>query len=224
MPNIPALQPAQQTAEWAVPWWMPRHEQKLQELQKADQIDLVMIGDSITHGWDSAGREVWDKYYAPRNALNLGFSGDRTEHVLWRLDHGEIKGLSPKLVVLMIGTNNTGQRQDRAEHTAAGVKAIIDRLHEEMPESKILLLAIFPRDKTKEGAFRKLNKEINGLIGAFADGTHVFFLNVNHIFLDEEGNLPERLMPDLLHPNAEGYALWAEAMEPMVKKLLEETE
>ncbi|MEO1997995.1 MAG: GDSL-type esterase/lipase family protein, partial [Planctomycetaceae bacterium] len=144
-PIIKALQAEVQTAKWAQAWWMPRHKQKLKEVAQRKQIQLLMIGDSITHGWEGGGRKVWDEFYAQRNALNLGFSGDRTEQVLWRLQHGEVAGLDPKLAVIMIGTHTAGHRQDRPEHTAAGIKAIVSDLRKRMPKMQILLLGIFPR-------------------------------------------------------------------------------
>ncbi len=221
-PQFPAVTPEVQTAEWAKNWWMPRHEQKLAEKKDMGQVDLVMIGDSITHGWEGAGKEVWDKYYASRKTLNLGFSGDRTEQVLWRLDHGAMEGITPKLAVIMIGTNNTGHRQDPAEQTAAGVQAIVERVSKLTPETKVLLLAIFPRAAQADAAPRKLNDAINEKIKAMADGEKVFYLDINKSFLDDQGNLPADVMPDLLHPNAEGYQRWAEAMEPTIKKLMGE--
>ena len=120
--QLKSVQPEVQTAEWAQSWWGKRHEEKLQEIKSRGQIDLIMIGDSITHGWEDGGKAIWDKYYAPRKALNLGFSGDRTEHVIWRLQHGEVDGISPRLAVIMIGTNNAGHRQEKSEDTAAGVQ------------------------------------------------------------------------------------------------------
>ena len=217
-----AVQPEVQTAEWAQKWWMPRHEQKLKELAEMGQVDLLMIGDSITHGWETGGKEVWDQYYANRRALNIGFSGDRTEQVLWRLEHGAVKGISPKLAVVMIGTNNAGHRQDPAAETAAGIEAIVDQLRTRLPETKILLLAIFPRGEKPDDNLRKLNEATNEIIAKLADDKHVFYLNINDKFLADDGTLPKSIMPDLLHPNAEGYKLWAEAMEPTIKKLMGE--
>lgn len=212
--------PVVQDADWAKSWWMPRHEEKLAALKKVDQVDLLMIGDSITHGWENGGKKVWDEYFAKRNAFNIGFSGDRTEHVLWRLQHGEVEGISPKLVVMMIGTNNTGHRQDPAEETAAGVDAILDELKERLPESKILLLAIFPRGESSDDRLRMLNDEINERLEKFADQDRVYFLDINDKFLDDDGMLPKSIMPDLLHPNEAGYRIWAEAMEPTIVKLM----
>ena len=218
-PNT-AIQPVQQDASWAVEWWGPRHAEKL-ELAKDADIELVMIGDSITHGWEDAGSDVWQQYYADRKAFNLGFSGDRTEHVLWRLQNGAVDGMQPKLVVVMIGTNNTGHFMDPAVHTADGIAHIVSELRERLPDAKILLLAIFPRHQSPHNDMRRRNNEINELVSNMADGETVHFLDINHAFLDDDGTLPLEIMPDQLHPNAAGYALWAEAMEPTIRRLLE---
>ncbi len=218
--QIPALKPEVQTAKWAQSWWMPRHNEKLKAIKEMKQVDLLMIGDSITHGWETKGRKVWDKYYGKRNALNIGFSGDRTEHVIWRQQHGEIDGISPKLAVIMIGTNNAGHRQDPAQETAAGIKAIIEQLRTRLPKTKILLLAILPRGEKPDNRLRKLNDATNEIIAKYADDKYVFFLDINDKFLDDDGRLSKSIMPDLLHPNETGYGIWAEAMEPMIEKLM----
>lgn len=220
--EIKALQPEVQTAKWAVKWWMPRHEEKLAALKKQGTVDLLMIGDSITHSWETQGKEVWDKFYSNRNAFNIGFSGDRTEQVLWRFNHGEIDGISPKLAVIMIGTNNTGHRKDAPEETAAGVRAIIDSLHEKTPDTKVLLLAIFPRGAQPDDELRKINDAINVKLETFADDESVYFLDLADKFLADDGELPKSIMPDLLHPNKKGYQIWAESMEPMIAKLMGE--
>lgn len=218
-PNF-AIQPVEQDANWAAGWWRERHEEKI-ELARTSQVDLLMLGDSITQGWEGPGTEVWQQYYGDRNAFNLGFGGDRTEHVLWRLQHGAVDNMQPKLVVLMIGTNNTGHRMDPADYTAEGIAMIVDELRERLPKAKILLLAIFPHHASPYNDMRQRDEEINQRIAALADGETVHYLNINHVFLDEDGTLPRELMPDLLHPNAAGYALWAEAMEPMLSKLVQ---
>ncbi len=218
--TIPALKAEVQTAEWAQSWWMPRHEEKLAERKEMGQVDLLMIGDSITHGWENTGRKTWDKYYAKRKTLNIGFSGDRTEQVLWRFAHGEIDEISPKLAIVMIGTNNAGHRKDPAEQTAAGIKAIVNQLRGRLPKTKVLLLAIFPRGEGKEDELRELNKATNEIVAELADDENVFFLDINSKFLEDGGRLPKSIMPDLLHPNAKGYEIWAEAMEPTIKRLM----
>lgn len=216
--QIPALQAESRDDNW----WMPRHQQKLEESRSADRVDLVMIGDSITHGWENAGKSLWDEFYAPRHALNLGYSGDRTEHVLWRLRNGEVDGISPKLAVIMIGTNNTGHRQDPPKETAAGIQAIVSELKTRLPDTKILLLAVFPRDANPDGDMRVINDDINKLLKQFADGDKIHFLDINHVFLNDDGSLPRDIMPDFLHPNPTGYRKWAEAMEPTLRTLLGE--
>ncbi|MFT7633901.1 MAG: lysophospholipase L1-like esterase, partial [Mariniblastus sp.] len=218
-----AIMPEQQSAAWAVQWWMPRHEAKLAERKAMQEIDLLMVGDSITHGWEGKGKQTWDEYYAHRNALNLGFSGDRTEHVIWRFQNGAIDDLSPKLAVIMIGTNNTGHRKETPEHTALGIERVIDELKLRSPKSKVLLLDVFPRGANPEDPLRKINTAINEIIMGYADeDAGIWFLSIGDKFLDEDGTLPKSIMPDLLHPNAEGYKIWAEAMEPMIKQLLGE--
>lgn len=218
-----ATVPEVQTAKWAVKWWGQRHEQKLKDLKATEgKVDLLMIGDSITHGWEGRGKKVWDEFYAKRNAFNIGYSGDRTEQVIWRLQHGEVEGISPKLAVIMIGTNNTGHRQDPPKETAAGIKLIIEELKERTPKTKILLLAIFPRGAKSDDKLRQINDGTNDIIKGYADDETVFFLDINKTFLEEDGTLPKSVMPDLLHPHEAGYRMWAEAMEPTIAKLLGE--
>ncbi len=200
-------------------WWQKRHEAKLNEKKQFKKIDLLLIGDSITHGWEGQ-KELWEKYFQPRNAFNIGYSGDRTEHVLWRLENGEIDGFEPQLIVIMIGTNNTGHRKDPPAQTAAGIRAIVDKLGEKLPQSKILLLGVFPRGATADDELRKINLGINEIIRDFQDGKRIYYQDIDQVFLDDRGNLPKEIMPDFLHPNAEGYRLWAEAIEPTLKQLM----
>jgi beta-glucosidase len=210
-------------------WWMPRHQAVLERIKQGN-VDILMIGDSITHGWERSGKPVWDKYYANRNAVNMGFSGDKTEHVLWRLEHGEVNNINPKLAVLMIGTNNSGVNS--AEEIADGVKAIVCQLRTRLPNTKILALAIFPRgdaeqrkDKTKDGSLNpqwEKNNKASKLISKIADNKTIYYLDINKKFLNKKNQLPRDVMPDLLHPNQKGYEIWAKAMEPMIVKLTKE--
>ncbi|HSW08168.1 GDSL-type esterase/lipase family protein [Aquabacterium sp.] len=209
---------------WAMSWWLPRHAQKLQHVRQQREagrnIDLVFIGDSITEGWEREGQPVWDRHYKQHNALALGFGGDHTENVLWRLQHGEIDGMSPKVAVLMIGTNNTGDRQEDPATTAAGIRRNIDEIRQRLPATKILLLAIFPRDEKPNGALRQINDHINDRIKSFADDKQVFFLNINAAFTNPDGTLSKDVMPDLLHLSEKGYDIWARSMAPTLAKLL----
>ncbi len=212
-----------------VEWWIPRHEQVLERIKQGN-VDLVMLGDSITHGWERNGKAVWDQYYGSRNAVNMGFSGDRTQHVLWRLQHGEIDGISPKLAVLMIGTNNSNG--DSATHMADGIKAICAELRSRLPETKILILGIFPRAQGNGDVRERIehaatyndqwatNDEASRLASAMSDNRTIYYLNINEQLLDENGALTRDVMPDLLHLNAEGYGIWAAAMEPTVRALM----
>ncbi len=200
-------------------WWIERHEQIVARVH-AETFDLVFIGDSITQGWEGAGRRVWERSYKPRRTLNLGFNGDRTEHVLWRLQHGELAGQTPKLVVVMIGTNNTGTREDPAEDTVAGIHAIVALLRERIPTTRILLLSVFPRGDLPEDSLRRLNTEVNRRLPTLADEDTIVSLDLARHFVDGNGRLLRRLMPDGLHPNEEGYQAWAEAMEATLQKLL----
>jgi len=200
-------------------WWQQRHE-GMNARVKQGNVDLLLIGDSITHGWEGGGKDVWNKFYGKRNAVNLGIGGDQTQHVLWRLDHGNIDGISPKLAVLMIGTNNAGSHQPK--QTAEGVKAIVEKLRTKLPETKVLVLAIFPRGADVKDELRQKNEKVNKVIAELADGKMVFFLDINEKFLEPDGTLSKTIMPDLLHPNAKGYEIWAEAIEPSVTKLMGE--
>jgi lysophospholipase L1-like esterase len=203
--------------------WLARHEGFLAEAKKGN-FDLVFIGDSITDGWRNRGLAIWNKSYAPRHALNLGIGGDRTQHVLWRIDQGELDGLKPKAVVLMIGTNNTGKEKDGSVRNTTpeiveGVTAIVKRIRAKLPQSKVLLLAVFPRG-TADAPQRAQVGEINTAIAKLDDGKMIKFLDIGKVFLAEDGSIPKTIMPDLLHPNEEGYQRWAEAMEPTLAAML----
>ena len=209
---------------WSMDWWIPRHEDKLakvRELAAARQpVDLVFIGDSITHNWEKDGKAVWARHYAQYNALDLGFGGDHTENVLWRLEHGEIDGIRPKVAVVMIGTNNTGDRLEDPRSTAAGIRRILDEIRRRQPDTRILLLAVFPRDEQPTSALRRLNDRVNAIISGYADGEHVFFLDMTRYLTNPDGTLSRDVMPDLLHPNEKGYEIWAAQMEPTLLRLL----
>ena len=217
-----SVTPVVQNEWWALDWWMPRHQQKLDEKRKlvaaGTPPEIVFIGDSITQGWESEGREVWQRHYAKHHALDLGFNGDRTENVLWRLQHGEIDGIAPKVAVLMIGTNNTGHRAEDPRTTAAGIRRIVDEIHRRTPGTRVLLLAVFPRGEEPDDFLRGINERVNRLIAGWSD---VHFLDINAALLSPEGTLSKDVMPDLLHPNEKGYAIWQRAMEPTLQKLLE---
>jgi len=199
-------------------WWTLRND-AVNERVKQGNVDLLMIGDSITHGWEGGGKKVWDKYYEPRNAVNMGFGGDRTQHVLWRLEYGHLEGISPKLAVIMIGTNNSNGDDNTAEEIADGIIAICKKLRAECPKMKILILAIFPRGP-EPSQQREKNDKASLLASKIADGKVIHYQDFNDKFLTKDGFLSKKIMPDYLHPNKEGYKIWAEAIEPKVAELM----
>jgi len=200
-------------------WWTTRHESFNKRIKKGN-VDLIFLGDSITHGWEKKGKEVWKKYYTKRNAVNLGIGGDRTGHVLWRLDNGNIKDISPKLAVIMIGTNNAGS--ETSSQIADGIEAIVMKLRKQLPETKVLILGIFPRGPNKEDKRRLVNEGANEIVKKLADDKMVFYLDLGKNFLEKDGTLTKEIMPDLLHLSVKGYNIWAESMEPSVVKLMGE--
>lgn len=200
-------------------WWKERHERCV-ELTKAGGVDVVFLGDSITQGWEGPGKAVWDKEFAPLNAANFGFSGDRTEHVLWRLGHGEILGLDPKLVVIMIGTNNIGHGSSNPAQTSDGVKAIVERLVKGLPNAHILLLGIFPRGESPTDPMRLAVAQATQKFATLADGERVHFSDIGYAFVRSDGTLRTRLMPDRLHLDPDGYEIWAKAIKDDVQRLV----
>ena len=203
----------------AAKWWVRRHNEQLAQKEKLGDVQLVFLGDSITHAWDKY-QEPWNEHFAKFNALNLGFSGDRTENVLWRLENGAVDGIKPKVLVMMIGTNNAGKYKEASSDTALGVKAILQELRQRLPETKILMLAIFPRGKDDNNPLRKLTMGTNNIIKTYADDKDIFFMDINHIFLDDKRILHKSVMRDLLHPGKDMYPKWAEVINPRITELM----
>ncbi len=206
--------------------WMQRHEDFVAEAHRGG-INVLFLGDSITDFWRTRGRPVWDREFAPLGAANFGISGDRTQNVLWRLEHGEADGIQPKVVVLLIGTNNTGMERgsDRPRNTTPevieGVTAVVHEVRAKLPEAKILFLGIFPRGPA-HSAQREQVAEVNRALARLNDGRHVFFLYIGRRFLDPDGDgdIPRAIMPDQLHPSLKGYEIWADAIREPLQKLL----
>jgi beta-glucosidase len=202
--------------------WMAHHNRLVQEA-KDNRIDLLFLGDSITDFWvrpaPRYGTNVWAKYYAPLNAADFGISGDRTEHVIWRIDNGELDGLHPKVTVLMIGTNNS--KNNSPKQIAGGVRVILDKIQEKCPDTKILLLGVFPRNRTNDTPAQiEAPARINAIIKKFAHDDKIVYLNINDKFLGPDGKVPAEIMPDFLHPNEHGYQIWAEAMNPTLYRMM----
>ncbi len=219
-----SVTPEMLNQSWSINHWGPRHEAKKAEVKRrnaaGEKTSVVFIGDSITEGWEKTGAPVWQRHYANYNALGLGFGGDHTENVLWRLQQGALDGLDPKVVVLMVGTNNTGDRRENPVTTAAGVRRNIDEIQQRLPNAKILLLAIFPRDEKADSQLRRINDQVNTILSGFDDGKRIYFLNINQTFLTADGTLTRAVMPDLLHLNEQSYEAWARAMQPALQRLM----
>lgn len=201
-----------------------RHQERHQQFNarvKQGNVDFIFIGDSITQRWEKAGKEVWQKYYGHRKAVNLGISGDRTQHVLWRLDNGNIDGISPKVAVVMIGTNNLSPNRSTVEETADGVIAICKKLRTKLPKTKILLLAIFPRAQEPCPLREKVVKT-NKLISKIADGKKIYYLDIGDKFVEPDGSISREIMKDYLHLMPKGYKIWAEAIEAKLAELMGE--
>lgn len=196
---------------------VPRHKQFL-EIAKKGNVDVVFIGDSITQGWGN--NATWKKLFEPLKAANFGIGGDQTGHVLWRItEGGELDSIKPKVAVVMIGTNNTSGHT--AEQIAGGIKLIVETIHKKTPDTKILLLGVFPRGPQPGTPVRKKIAEINTTISKLDDGgKKVKYLDIGEKFLDKEGNLGKEIMPDYLHLSAKGYEIWGEAITPTLKELL----
>ena len=204
---------------------IPRYHQQLERLERGD-VDVLMVGDSITHLWESVGHDVWERFYGSRKVMNFGVDGDRTGQTLWRIEHSPMDKISPKLVVMMIGTNNVGSFENTPQETAEGVEKLVDTFLGLYPEAKILLLDIFPRGATADDKRREAVDAVNLLLRAAYGGgqvDRVTMLDLSPLFLTGEGFLPAELMPDFLHPSAAGYELWAAAMEPAIAEALGET-
>jgi lysophospholipase L1-like esterase len=221
-PTHSATTPSKLTASWAYEngnWQLKRHA-ALNEIAQRGNIDLVFLGDSLTQGWEDV-RDVWDKYYARRKAANLGMNLDRTQQVLWRVEHGNFEGIHPKAIIILIGTNNsiTG---NTPQEIADGVIAVVHKLLEKVPESKILLLAIFPSGEQPDNPQRVRAIAADTIFQKVADGRMVRYLDIGDKFTNRDGTISKEVMPDFLHLSPRGYGLWAEAIEPVVKDLMGE--
>ena len=207
--------------------WVKRHESFIRDKDAAlakGPVRLVFVGDSITDAWrggeqNQVYKERWGRY----NPVNLGISGDKTQEVLWRLENGELDGLadSAKLVVMMIGTNNLGHRPAATpEDTAKGIECLVDKVRQKLPQSKLLLLAVFPRGMSPTDPYREQIKTVNDTISKLGDGRNVRYLDIGEKFLAEDGTLTKEVMPDALHPSPKGYQIWADAIDPVIQEMI----
>ena len=201
-------------------WQQKRHAEKMAEVAKGGA-KVVFIGDSITHFWETKGKAQQKKYFSEGDwkMLDLGTSGDRTEHVLWRLDNGELDGYEAKCVLLMIGTNNSGHFKKFADETPMdtilGIRDILKKIRAKQPKAKVVLTAIFPRGGSENDPYRLRNDAVNREIRRYCDGKDVFWCDFSDRFLDKNGDT-KWVMPDRLHPGAQGYEIWYEEVKPYI--------
>jgi lysophospholipase L1-like esterase len=203
-----------------------RHAAKLTLVAK-EKYDLIMIGNSITNNFEKPEYQpVWNQFFAPRQAINLGYSGYRTENIIWNIQNGELDGQSPKVIVLEIGTNNIDEKNYPTRHTAGqlagGITAIVKILREKCPDSKIIVLRCFPGcyGGPNPTSHRAILERASDLVSKIADNKHIFYCDVNHVFLNLDGSINHEMMPDWLHPSPAGAKAWAQAMEPLLSKLM----
>ena len=216
-----------------LPWWKHRFEAKQRELA-GRRVDLLWIGDSITQDWERTGPEpwrdfapAWQRYYGDRHAVNLGFKGDSTCHLLWRLQHGELDGVHPRAVVLLIGANNFGHVHTDAAATFAGVRVILDLLHQRLPEARVLLVGVLPSIRSPWVTANTL--ALNRGLARFAAGNArwISFIDAAPIFEQDGRVVASRYMDPLLsppdpplHPTAQSQARLAALIEPTLASLM----
>lgn len=179
--------------------------------------DIAFIGDSITQAWEGPGKNVWAKYFGARKCLNFGVGGDRTQHVLWRFENGQLDGIKPKAAVLMIGTNNSNRDDNSEAEILAGVQAIVKQIRERLPETKLLICAIFPRGQTFSPQRGKI-LQVNQALAKLADGDMIHYVDFGAAMIESDGSISKTVMPDYLHLSEQGYEIWAQAIEPKLKE------
>jgi lysophospholipase L1-like esterase len=200
--------------------WKQKHASYV-AAAKNGGIPLLFIGDSITEYWGTTGKDVWEKTYAPQHAANFGIAADKVENVLWRVKNGEFEGITPKVVVLLVGINNTwgtrpAERERKGKEIAAGVKQIIDTIREKSPQTKVLLLAIFATEEGIDPPVRIANE----LMSKYDDGKNIRYLDINSKLAGADGKVTREVLADGLHPSAKGYQIWADAIAPLLKDMM----
>jgi len=207
--------------------WADGYHTAMLAREKKPDLQLVFLGDSITMMWRSqsgyeGGTRVWEKYYAPLRAGNFGISGDRTEHVLWRItEGGDLDGLKPQVLVLLIGINNLLQTKSTPGDVAAGITTIVNLIRVKLPRTKILLLGLFPCWEKPDNPARQWVKDVNVLIQPLADRRHVWYLDMGDKFVEPDGTITKRKLRDMLHLSEHGYWIWARTMKPYLRDLME---
>ncbi len=206
-------------------WWIERHQTILSRLEKDPE--LILIGNSIFHSLDNENRqEVWEKYLDQYRTVNMGFSGDRTENVIWRLQNGSLENISPKVAVILIGTNNTDGNHylniSTPEELAGGIWKICEIVQEKLPGTKILIMGILPYGY-KPNQRDNINKATNSLVSKFpGKNPNITYTDIGDVYLNNEGKVLNKLMPDYLHPNPAGHLLMFEALQEDIASLMED--
>ena len=206
-------------------WWANRFLGRHTEIEKlkGKTVDVVLLGDSIMHFWEWKQPESWKRFAANRTVLNLGYGGDRTQHVLWRIAHGELDGYDARHVVLMIGTNNNSFKDSKPENVAGAIELIVSKIREKQPKAKIILHPIFPRGNSAQSVrhvdARARNDRTNALLKQFADRDgKIIWIDFNDRLVDASGWVPKTIMRDEIHPTAAGYDIWMDALAPVIGK------
>jgi lysophospholipase L1-like esterase len=213
---------AQNTALVPTPFQEERHAAFVEEASQGG-IECLLMGDSITDWWRRTAADLYERYFASLNCANFGIAGDRTQGVLWRMENGELDGYSPRLMMLMIGTNNLSGRRSTPNtpaEIAMGIATIVTKFRTTFPDAKVLLLGVFPRGAEPTSDYREPIRQINELIANLDDGEYVRFMDIGEHFLAPDETLPEDIMPDGLHPNERGYQIWADAVMPTFREMM----
>lgn len=219
------IPPADQPFQREYPARFAHLHQSFLDRAQEGPVDLLFLGDSITYHWRKAPH-IWDHYYANYHPANFGIGGETTQSVLWRLTHGELDHIDPKVVVVMLGTNNTYYHTP--DQIYAGLHQIISIIQEKLPEAKILLLGIFPRGpRTKDQPPLRTSEErmaiirnVNARLADLDNGDSIRYLDISTKFLSAANTIPSIIMPDQLHPSAVGYQIWADAMDPLLTEMM----
>ncbi|WP_240647681.1 GDSL-type esterase/lipase family protein [Paenibacillus nanensis] len=222
-----AVIPVPKLEEDCYDWW-ERHEHVLR-IQESVNPEIVLIGDSITHFWGGdphtpgiqGAPDAWNAVFAPYRVLNLGFGWDRTQNVLWRLDHGELNGLSPRTVIILIGTNNTSEtenaRANQPQEIAEGLRAICDKVEALAPGAQIVVMAVLPREQYPNHPRRAVIAEINSHYAEIAKERRYAFIDLGPQLLEPDGSLSVETAPDFCHLTERGYRRWADALRPFLQ-------